>query len=82
MWKAETMLTKLKKLNELCGRSADSFHNMESTLWYFSKCGKYNLNFPYCGNYNVDFPLCEKNGLFHKTGSKISTMCKVNIELE
>ena len=60
----------------------DIFHNVVKYNLNFPHCGKYNLNFPYCGNYNVDFPLCEKNGLFHKTGSKISTMCKVNIELE
>ena len=52
----------VKLLKECCESNTDSFHDIESTLWYFPQCGKYNLNFPHCGNYNVDFPLCGKNG--------------------
>ena len=33
--------SKAKELEEFC------FHNMESTLWYFPQCGKYNLKFPH-----------------------------------
>ena len=33
-------------------RNAESFRNMECTLWYFT----------HCGNYNVNFPLHGKNG--------------------
>ena len=45
-------------LKECCGRNADIFHNMESTLWYFAQCEKSNLIFPPFGNYNVDFLIC------------------------
>ena len=63
IWKEECWLTKLPQLDsykELCGRIADSYHNMESTLRYFPQCGAYNLNFPYCGNYHVDFHYVER----------------------
>ena len=43
----------VKKLQEFCGRKA--FLNLESTLWYFTRCGKPNLNFADWKNYNVDF---------------------------
>ena len=54
MWrKSLTMwMVTLKKLTWFIGRNANSFHNVESTLWYFPQCGKYNLNFPHCENYN------------------------------
>ena len=56
---------------------------MESTLWYFSQCGKYNLKFPHFVNCNVKLSTMQKERLetFHKTGRKkrgCSTMCKVS----
>ena len=38
-------IVRIKKLRLFCGRNADNVHNDGSTLWYFSQCGNYNLNF-------------------------------------
>ena len=70
----------VKLLQEFFGRKA--FHDMESTLWYFPQCGKYNLNFLHWGNYIVDCPLHRKNGKKLSTKLEVknlcSTMCKVS----
>ena len=58
--KVHTQCRKFHNNIEFCGRSTDSFYNMEITLWYFPQCGKYNLN---CENYNVD--LIDKWFVFH-----------------
>ena len=51
-WLAMRIVT-VKKLNRFCGRNANSFHNVVTSLWYIPQCEKYNLNVPHCGNCKI-----------------------------